>query len=73
MTIRELAIQFLRSLVYFAAKSGDLLELGPRRFPVREHFPAAMEYAAEQGWVAKSDADQYRLTDVGFAAAQISN
>jgi hypothetical protein len=71
MTIRELAIQFIRPLVFFGAKPGDLLELGPLRFPVRKHFPAAMEYAVEQGWVTKSNAEQYHLTDAGFAAAKI--
>lgn len=68
----DLTIQFLRAFVHHGTRPGDLIELGPIRFPVQEHFSAAMDYAAEQGWVEKSDAGQYRLTKAGYAAAQTS-
>ena len=73
MTESDVTIQFLRSFVYFGGKPGELIELGPLRFPVSAHFPAAMDYAAAKGWVEKSDPDQYRLTEAGLAAAQVSN
>jgi hypothetical protein len=72
MTGRDITIQFLRAFIQGGTQPGDLIELGPLHFPVRVHFPAAMAYAAEQGWVERSDADKYRLTDTGFEAAQIS-
>jgi hypothetical protein len=53
---RDRTIQFFRAFVRHGIRPGDLIELGPVRFPVQEHFPAAMDYAAEQGWVEKSEA-----------------
>jgi hypothetical protein len=69
---RDLTIQFLRAFIHRGARPGDLIELGPIRFPVQEHFSAAMDHAAEQGWVDKSDAGQYRLTEAGFAMVKVS-
>lgn len=72
MTGQDIVIQFLRSFVHGGTKPGDLIELGPLHFPARAQSPASMDYAAEQGWVEKLDSGQYRLTNSGFAAAQVS-
>lgn len=76
--LRDIALRFLRASVDGGAHAGDML--GPNRFkgPVRlpglmADIPAALDYAAGQGWLERLPDSQYRLTSVGFAAAQISN
>jgi hypothetical protein len=61
----------LRALVQGGAKPGATLEprllQGPVHMPGRiADFPAAMNYAARQGWVEKLPNQQYRLTKRGF-------
>jgi hypothetical protein len=74
----EIAIRYLEVCVNGCTKLGE--QLSPSLFKGRYTFlmahgaiPAAMDYAAEQGWIEKPDSNRYRLTDAGFIAADLSS
>lgn len=74
---KEVAIRILRAFVQSGALPGD--DLGPHFWPGKVQmpgeiadFPAAVNYAVQQGWAERSPGDQYpRLTDAGFAEGAI--
>lgn len=72
--IEDMAQQIIRGFVRSGARPGDAID--PNTLQDKIHFPAgqiadipaALDHAAELGWLRKIDRDEYRLTDAGFAA-----
>jgi hypothetical protein len=71
--IEDITKRIIRGFVRSGARTGDAID--PKAFQGKIHFPtgqiadipAAMDHAAERGWLEKIDRDEYRLTDAGFA------
>jgi hypothetical protein len=72
--VEDTAKWIVRGFVQSGVKPDDVVDQRTLKrevhFPVGQirDIPAAMDYAAGQGWLRKISDDEYRLTAAGFTA-----